>query len=348
MLKIILFPFSALYDLITRFRNYLYDIGKRPSIQFEANVISVGNLTVGGTGKTPHIEYLIRLLKDQYKVATLSRGYGRKTKGFRLADENSSAAILGDEPFQYYRKFGQDITVAVGEERALAIPMILYERPGTKVILLDDAYQHRAVRPLLSILLSDFNRPFYKDSLLPSGRLRESRTGAKRADAVIVSKCPDDLDLNSQQKIYQNILPYIENATPVFFTGIRYGKPLPVFGTTESWQGKKLILFTGLANAAPLIKYLEATYSLSAHLQFSDHQDYKEEDCKKILQTVERYNSNKDHILLTTEKDMVKFYEQGLKAKFEKLPFFYLPMEVYFLNKKEKFDALILEKGILF
>lgn len=348
MLKIVLFPFSTLYDLVTRVRNYLYDIGKRPSIQFEANVISVGNLTVGGTGKTPHIEYLIRLLKDQYKVATLSRGYGRKTKGFRLADEKSSAATLGDEPFQYYRKFGHDIAVAVGEERAVAIPVILYERPATRVILLDDAYQHRAVRPLMNILLSDYNRPFYKDYLLPSGRLRESRTGAKRADALIVSKCPDNLEYKDQEEIVQNILPYIKKDTPVFFTGIRYGKPLAVFGNNNDWQGKKMILFTGLANAQPLVKYLEANYSLSAHLRFADHHDYNEDDSKKIVETFEAYNSSNDHILITTEKDMVKFYEQDLKAKFEKLPFFYISIEVYFLKEKERFDDLIVQKGILF
>lgn len=348
MLRVLLFPFSILYDLITRVRNYLYDTGRRGSVQFEANVIAIGNLTVGGTGKTPHVEYLIRLLKDRYKVATLSRGYGRKTKGFRLADESSSAKTLGDEPYQYFRKFGKEIVVAVGEERALAVPSILLEHPEVKVILLDDAYQHRSVRPLLNILLSDYNRPFYEDYLLPSGRLRESRKGANRADAVIVTKCPDLISFTEKENIQNHLSKYIHKEVPVFFTGIKYGTPVKVFTGEASWQGKKIVLFTGLANAKPLVEYLKTNYALAEHLSFSDHHDYKEADIEVILATFNSLNKNQDHILMTTEKDMVKFFELPLKNKLERVPFFYIPIEIYFLEGKEKFDSLVHKKGIIF
>ena len=201
----LLYPFTLLYGTITDFRNHLYNMGQRPSIQFDTNVINVGNLTVGGTGKTPHVEYLIRLLHSQYKVATLSRGYGRKTKGFILANDEATAESIGDEPLQFYKKFKNECVVSVGEERALAIPHILTEHPETQVVLLDDAYQHRAVTPSFNILLTDYNRLFYQDYPFPSGRLRERRKGAKRANAVIVTKCPDDLSSSAQQAIEQQI-----------------------------------------------------------------------------------------------------------------------------------------------
>ena len=190
LLRILLFPFSWLYYLITQIRNRLYDRGLKPSVKFELPVICVGNLTVGGTGKTPMIEHLIRLLQNRFKVATLSRGYGRATKGIRIAGPSENASTIGDEPFQFYTKFGKRITVAVGEERALAIPTILQECSDTQIILLDDGFQHRKVSPGFSILLTDYHRPFYNDFLLPSGRLRESRWGAERADVIVVTKCP--------------------------------------------------------------------------------------------------------------------------------------------------------------
>jgi tetraacyldisaccharide 4'-kinase len=347
MLRILLFPFAILYDLITRVRNYLYDTGRRYSIQFEANVIAVGNLTVGGTGKTPHIEYLVRLLKTRYKVATLSRGYGRKTKGFHLADETSSAITLGDEPYQYYRKFGKEVVVAVGEERALAVPSILLEHPEVKVILLDDAYQHRAVRPLLNILLSDYHKPFYKDNLLPAGRLRESRKGASRADVVIVTKCPDTITSSEQGNILTCIREYTAMDTPVFFTGIKYGSPVSVFKKFD-WEGRKVVLFTGLADAKPLEAYIRAHYNLVEHFSYSDHHNYSEADLNTILTRFNALNQDWDHILLTTEKDMVKFHEWKLKHKLEEIPFFYIPIEIYFLKEQEKFNTIVYKKGIIF
>ena len=346
MLKIFLYPFAILYDAITRVRNYLYDTGRRGSVRFDINVIAVGNLTVGGTGKTPHIEYLIRLLKDRYKVATLNRGYGRKTKGFLIADESSSASSLGDEPFQYYKKYGKEITVAVGEERALAIPSILLEREETKVILLDDAYQHRAVQPLLTILLSDFNRPFYEDVLLPAGRLRESRKGAKRADIIVVSKCPDKLSEAQQLDIIKAIKQYAKKEIPVFYTGINYGKPICFSDASVDIIGKKVVLITGLANAKPIKEYIQTNYELTKHIEFPDHYNYKVKDVEHIASL---YNELKEtHIIITTEKDMVKLVNPDFKELLKNVPVFYIPIEVYFLKEKEKFEELILAKGVMF
>src|SRR5258706_3745257 len=192
MMRPLLFPFSILYDLVTRIRNRLYDIGHKKSFRFETTVVGVGNLNVGGSGKTPMIEYLVKLLLPQHKVATLSRGYGRKTSGLRFATKSDTADTLGDEPFQFFRKFDHEVLVTVGEDRAYAIPNILLHRPLTDIILMDDAFQHRAVDPQLSILLTDYRQPFYSDWVLPAGNLREARAGAHRSDVVVITKCPGD------------------------------------------------------------------------------------------------------------------------------------------------------------
>ena len=340
LIKILLSPFSFLYWLVTSFRNHLYNIGYTRSFKFDTKVIAVGNLTVGGTGKTPHVEYLIRLLKDRYKIATLSRGYGRKTKGILIADQQATAASIGDEPMQFYKKFSQDVTVTVGEERALAIPTILFEKPGTQVILLDDAYQHRKVTPDLNILLTDYNRPFYKDTILPGGRLRESRAGSKRADVVIVSKCPDNLTEQQRKDITKGIKKYAITTVPVFFTGIAYKGPQAVFANKVD-SIKKVILFSGIAKAGGLKAEVEKKSELVKFFEYPDHHHYSANDFKKMT---EYYNSVKQEglILLTTEKDMVKIISHPDKNILENLPLYYLPIEVFVLQDKEKFDSLIL------
>ena len=348
MLKILLFPFALLYDLVTAVRNYLYDTGKRNSVKFEANVISVGNLTVGGTGKTPHVEYLIRLLKGTYKVATLSRGYGRKSKGFIIADKMSNASIIGDEPYQYYNKFGNEIIVTVGEDRVIAIPSLLMERPETEVILLDDAYQHRGVRPLLNILLSDYNRPFYEDCLMPAGRLRESRKGANRADIVVVTKCPQDISKEKEERIAISINKFTKKSTPIFYSSISYGTPLAVFNKNYTYENKKVLLFTGLANPMPFEEYIKQKFEVSEHLAFKDHYFYKLDDILGIIEKFNIHNVNDDHILMTTEKDMVKLLQEDIKNNLLELPIFYIPIEVYLLKDKKEFDDLIITKGVIY
>jgi tetraacyldisaccharide 4'-kinase len=350
MLKALLFPFAVLYDLITRVRNYLYDTQRRGSIQFEANVIAVGNLTVGGTGKTPHVEYLIRLLSGRYKVATLSRGYGRKTRGFLLAGPDASAQTMGDEPFLYYHKYGQHITVAVGEERALAIPTILFEKPDTQVILLDDAYQHRTVRPLVNILLCDYNRPFYTDFLLPYGRLREARKGAQRADIVVVSKSPELLAPQDRIQIIEQVQKYTTGTTPVLFTSVKYTAPKHLYTQQPLPTSlRKAILVTGLANATPLKNYVDRHYTLLKHLEYRDHYIYKSTDIQSIVAEYQKH-AQEDSFILTTEKDMVKMLAPSEREVLETLPIYYIPIEVYFTDQKDAtlFESIILEKGIHF
>jgi tetraacyldisaccharide 4'-kinase len=333
-LKILLYPFSLAYGLVTGLRNHMYNRGLKPVATFDLPVIAVGNLTVGGTGKTPMVEYLIRLLRPDYKVATLSRGYGRSTKGFRIAGAQDSATTLGDEPFQFYKKFNPEVTVAVGEERALAIPLILQEQ-DVEVILLDDAYQHRSVKPSFNILLSDYNRPFYKDLLLPAGRLRESRVGASRADVVIVTKCPIALNEENLKTIKREISEYGD--APVFFTTLAYGNPV-LFGSDKP-IGTTVILITGIANPVPFISYVEGKYSIKKHLAYGDHKNYERSDLEKIREVVKEFP---DAVVFTTEKDMVKLSDSRFSEYQREIPFYYLPITVQFLKEGSEFDKKIL------
>ena len=331
LLTVLLFPFAILYNLVTKARNHLYNIGSRPSIQFDLPVISVGNLTVGGTGKTPHIEWLIRLLKDEYSIATLSRGYGRKTKGFLLANPDSKATDIGDEPMQFFTKFGEQVTVSVGEERALAIPSILHEQPDTQVILLDDAYQHRRVNPSFNILLTDFHRPFYKDFLLPAGRLRESREGAKRANIIVVSKCPEHLSKTEQETIAKQIRPYAKENTPIYFSTIEYGTPVNIHTEETLTETKQpVILLTGIAQTGPLETYIQQKYELLQHISFSDHADYTSTKIEHILSEVKKHHAQQP-IIITTEKDAVKLKGNHALAQ---LPIYSLGIQIAFLNQE--------------
>jgi tetraacyldisaccharide 4'-kinase len=329
MVNYLLYPFAVLYAAVTSVRNYFYDRGLKPQAEFDLPVISVGNLTVGGTGKTPMVEYLVRLLKNDYKVATLSRGYGRDTKGFRMASASDTAATLGDEPYQFHKKFAPEVNVAVGEERALAIPMIIQECDA-EVILLDDAFQHRRVKASFSILLTDFNRPFYLDHVLPAGRLRETRAGAARADVVVVTKCPEDLSEADQDRIRREIAMY--TSKPVYFATLDYGDPLP-FGKPVPMI-KNVFLVTGIARPEPLVQYITKKYGLARHLAFADHRDYSAGDLKKIQQlSVEQPGT----AIVTTEKDMVKLQVPELAS----CPVYYLPIAVRFLEQGNVFDEMI-------
>ena len=336
LLRILLLPFSWIFLLITHVRNYLYDRGLKPSVKFELPVISVGNLSVGGTGKTPMIEHLIRILADEFQLATLSRGYGRKSKGIRMASAKESPLTIGDEPFQFYKKFGDRITVAVGEERALAIPTILQEYPQTEIILLDDAFQHRRVSPSLNILLSDYNRPFYKDVPLPAGRLREGRQGAARADVIIITKCPGEISDDEMMDIEKLIRLYAEK--PIFFTSIRYGNPLP-FSNKLASPTQNVMLISGIANPKPLEDYVRQTYTLLKHLKFKDHHTYTHSDIEAIAKEADR---NPEMCIMTTEKDKVKLEMPEFQATVNKLPFFYLPIEIDFLKDGKDFDEMVL------
>ena len=329
----LLFPFSILFDAVTSIRNRLYDTGVKPSARFDVPVIGVGNLSVGGTGKTPMIEYLIRLFSDNMKVATLSRGYGRKTNGIRIAKHTDSAITLGDEPFQFYRKFQDKTVVAVGEERALAIPYIMDEYPDTGVILLDDAFQHRRVQPDFQILLTDFNHLFVNDFLLPAGRLRESKRGASRADVIVVTKCPPNISEEDIIAIEGSIRRY--NRKAVFFARISYGNILGV--TTEPpYKQEKIVLVSGIADPAPLVDYFRHNRPVIHHFAFSDHHAYSRRDLDRICEKA----TSAGAVVVTTEKDMVKLDTEIFRKA--SVPLYYLPIEMEFLKNGKEFDEMVL------
>jgi tetraacyldisaccharide 4'-kinase len=335
IIRILLLPLAALYNLVTAIRNRLYDLGLKPSARFDIPLIDVGNLRAGGTGKTPMIEHLIRLLASKHGVATLSRGYGRKTKGMRVANSHDDAFTLGDEPFQFYKKFGQQITVAVGEDRALAIPHIINQFPDTEVILLDDAYQHRAVTPSFNILLTDYQHPFYNDFLLPAGRLRESRMGAGRADVVVVTKCAHDLPEERMMEIEKNIRKYVK--CPVFFSMIRYGSPIDFGG--QGVLGDRVVLVSGIASPRSLVEYVVSNFTLVQHIIFPDHHFYTQNDLNNLRDIVKR---NPGVSLLTTEKDKVKLESVAFASVISEMPAFYLPIETEFIKNGKDFDEMVL------
>lgn len=339
-LKFPLWPFSLVYGATMAVRNRLYDTNLFQSEHFGIPVIAVGNLALGGTGKTPHIEYLIRLLQPNYKVATLSRGYKRKTKGFLLADEVATAAALGDESYQYYRDF-KAVTVAVCEDRVKGINKLISIKPETEVVLLDDAMQHRPVRPSLNILITDFNRPFYNDLVVPAGYLREFRTGAKRAQMVIVSKCPPALDDTFRNNIENNIKKYTGTDTPVFFTSYSYGQPIAIGNKIK--VNKRVLLVTGIANAEPLKHYLlNEGYELVEHIAHPDHHQFSSKDILSIKQLLSSAK-NRDVCVFTTRKDAVKLIDEELLPIIQELPLFYIPIEVAFLNKGDTFDSIVIQ-----
>lgn len=335
----LLFPFAVLYRIATDIRNHLFNIGHKKSFRFEVPTISVGNLNIGGSGKTPTIEYLIRLLKDKYQVATLSRGYGRRTRGLRFAKNDDSAVTLGDEPFQFYKNYAEEIKVVVGEDRAYAIPNIIQEYPDTSVILLDDAYQHRSVDPHFNILLTDFEKPFYKDFILPMGRLREARKEASRAHAIIVTKCKTELPDEKKKEIRDSITKYA-GEKPIFFSSIHYATPKP-FLLTDSKIPNKVVLVSGIARAKPFEDFAQSQFTVLRHFSYADHHLYTLNEIAAIKEFIKNQEDNV--ALLTTEKDMVRLLDPKYEPLLRDIPSFYLPIQMVFTENGSEFDALVLE-----
>ncbi len=326
ILRYLLFPFSILYGWITSIRNFLFDKGILKSYSFDIPIIAVGNLSVGGTGKTPQIEYLIRLLSPNYKIATLSRGYKRKSEGFVLANSNSNAEILGDEPFQIHQKF-PNIHVAVDAQRKNGIEQLLKLDSKPEVILLDDAFQHRKVKAGFYILLSSFDDLYINDFMLPTGNLRESRSGAKRANVIIITKCPKDLSELAQQ----NIIKKIGLNVPIFFSFIDYDSE--VYNEFESKKVEEIIdvdklLLAGIAKPEPFFAYLQAEKNVK--LVYPDHHHFSEKDIEEIK------NKANNKLIITTEKDYVRLKNQNLKS------LFYLPIKSSFISKGDDFNQTIL------
>lgn len=339
LLNILLLPFSFAYGLITFIRNKLYDLGLLKEHLFDKPIIiSVGNLSVGGTGKSPHIEYLIRLLKDKYTVATLSRGYGRKTSGFLLVKESHDASEVGDEPLQFKSRH-PEISVAVDESRARGIRELQKRFPELEVVLLDDAFQHRSVKPNLSVLLTDYNRLFYNDKMLPSGRLREYRSGYKRADILIVTKCPSTISPIEKETIVKEIKP--KSYQKIFFSHINYGEFQPIKNSLRTPIINKeytSFLFTGIANPSLLEAYLQDHFLNVVPLTFPDHHQFSPKDIKKLQETFKSVPSDKK-IIITTEKDTMRLKAPLLKELTKELPLFYIPIEVS-LSPEDKKELL--------
>ena len=340
MARTLLFPFSLLYRLGLALRSGLYRAGLYKRTEFDLPLISVGNLSTGGTGKTPHIEYLIRLLKDHYPIATLSRGYGRKTSGFRLAGPGDTADTIGDEPMQYHHKF-RDIAVAVGEQRALAIPELLMERPETQVVLLDDAFQHLAILPGMNILLTEYNQPYTRDHLLPMGNLREPRSAAERADILIVTKCPPALGAQEQDAIRAELAPLPHQS--LYFTTLDYEAPVLVAGESTDILSPNLLLLTGIARPEPLLEHLRATAQGDVqHLRYPDHHRYTKRDAEAILTRYHNFDARQKAII-TTEKDWMRLMSFHQEFADRNVPVWVLPVRVKFLDGQAGFDRQILQ-----
>jgi len=328
-IRLLLFPFSIVYGAIVMFRNWMFTKGWLKSTSYDFPVICVGNLSVGGTGKSPMIEYLIRLTKGDYKVATLSRGYKRKTTGFLVANAQTTASDIGDEPLQFYSKFATEITVAVEAQRTVGIEALQNLPNSPEVILLDDAFQHRKVTAGFNILLTPYHDLYVNDFMLPAGNLREPIAGAKRANVIVVTKCPTEVSESEMLQITKKLRP--KTYQNVFFTSISYAETIHT--KTEkialtSLKDESFVLITGIANPKPLLQHLNDQELSYSHLKFPDHHHFSESDIKTIKQ-----KAGNKHIL-TTEKDFMR-----LQGSLNNL--YYLPITVAFLAEEEIFQARV-------
>ena len=331
---ILLLPLTMWYAIGVAVRNLLFDLGVKRSVSPDVPTIGIGNLRVGGTGKTPHTEYLIRLLAGR-RVALLSRGYGRATQGFVLSDENSTASQIGDEPLMMARKFPQ-LTVAVCEDRVEGVRRLMEMPQKPDVILLDDVYQHCHIRPALNILLTEYGDPYCNDHILPFGNLREGRRGRRRADIVVVTKCPENLGDDEQQEMRRKLK--LDKRQQLFFSHISYAEPVAVYDAAMPDAVEKVVLVTGIAHPDPLVKHLSGKYKVH-HLRFADHHPFGADDCERIIETYNQLK-NSNAVVLTTEKDAARMRDADVRKYLQPLPLFYIPIKVKFENS-QSFDTVI-------
>ena len=339
-MRILLLPIALLYHIVLSIRHKLYDWHILKSKRFEKPVICVGNLNLGGTGKTPHTEYLIRLLKNDYRVATLSRGYGRRTKGFKLAETSSTYNDLGDEPLLYFKKY-PGIKVAVDEDRVDGVTHLLGEQ-RVEVVLLDDAFQHRSISAGLNILLTEYQRLYMDDYLFPAGTLRDVRSAAKRADIIVISKAPKDLSKEEKQQI-TNKLNISENQK-VYFSYLEHAALQPLNEAAKAFSPEEAdgaFAFCGIGNPKPFVEELKKRYHAVDFLPFGDHHAYKEKDMKAVLDWFEKLDGEKK-IIVTTEKDAARLTNSPYLCQFERTPLYDLPVTVRF-HEEEKFNEEILK-----
>jgi len=340
-LRILLLPFALLYGVAIWLRNLLFDTGILPSKSFPIPVISVGNLSAGGAGKTPHVEYLVDLLKNEYRIAVLSRGYKRKTKGFLLAGPDSTASDIGDEPLQIHKKH-PDILVAVQEKRRKGIERIMREHPEVNLIILDDAFQHRYVNPGLNLLLTGYYNPFFRNFLLPVGNLREAKRRAKRADALVVTKTPKVFSPLDRRFFVQKLRRYkLKN---IYFSRLAYQRFIPMTpGTPDCPPAdiKTIFLLTGIANPESLQERLKTRCKDLVVHRYPDHHQFREKDLKKLRKVFTETISH-SKIVVTTEKDAMRMESEQLREQLDGIPVYCLPVRVAFhRDDKRKFDRMV-------
>jgi len=339
-IHIILYPFAVFYGLAVGIRNWLYDRGIFHSTAFSIPIIGVGNLSVGGTGKTPHTEFILSYVQDEWKTAFLSRGYKRKTKGFFLADEKSTYQTIGDEPYQIYRKFPK-VIVAVDEKRVDGVMKLQKQFPDLQLVVMDDAFQHRQIKIGLTILLTDYFHLYTRDRLLPTGTLREQKSGSKRADIVIVTKCPPDLKPIDMRLVEKEL--NLTGRQQLFFSTYEYEEIVPVFPEKEekkyslqqiNEKNGSLLIVTGIASPEKMIEYLRQFSNLIESLIFPDHHDFSKKDIEKMEQKFAQLPAN-EKIVIVTEKDAVRLLNNAFLSEFLKSKIYYLPIKVKILNHQE-------------
>lgn len=329
----LLYPLALLVDFLTRIRNLCYDWGIFRSEKSPISTLVVGNISVGGSGKTPHVEWLIEKLRSEYKLGVLSRGYGRQTSGFFKADRNSTPEKIGDEPHQIFSRFIQEIPVFVGENRVEALNQIHSREKDLDLIVLDDAFQHRRLKGDFYILLTPYQAPFFKDFLMPVGRLRENRTNGRRADAIVVTKCPQDISAKDQESFRRAIQGYA-GQKPIFFSKLSYGAPYLVSSSVKIFT-REVILVSALADDRLFKEYAEENFNVLEAIHFRDHYNYTSLDASRIKQLAEKHSSRKP-VILTTEKDAQKLKSLADQGFFGDFPIFALPIQVKFESKEEE------------
>jgi tetraacyldisaccharide 4'-kinase len=338
--RVLLLPFAVIYGWIVSIRNTLYAKQYLKSVQFNVPMICVGNLSLGGTGKSPMVEYLLSILSDDYNVATLSRGYKRKTQGYALANATTSALEIGDEPMQFHIKY-PNVSVSVGERRIEAIPQLIQDVPNLELIILDDAFQHREIKADYNILLTEYDNLYCDDFFIPTGDLRDERKSAKRANIIIVTKCPAHLTELDREEIIEKLNP--EPTQHLFFTSIAYDTPYHIYNPTDQWiltMRDEVLLVCGIANPLPLKNYLHENTHTYYQLSYSDHHIFSIEDLNEIKEKFNQINS-KSKLILTTEKDAVRLVKYT--EELHDIPLYVLPIKPHFLfGEQAKFDELVI------
>lgn len=341
VLKILLAPLTFLYGLVIGARNVLYESGLLKSSSFDIPIIGVGNLSMGGSGKTPHVEYLLNLLKPYINVGVLSRGYLRKTSGYREVMRDNSAEQVGDEPLQYKLKYN-DVVVSVSERRAIGIPLMLADHPSLQTVILDDAYQHRAITPSLNILLTDYKFPYIKDHLIPSGRLREGRSAADRADVIVVTKCPADISKEERDEWRSKLKR--RKGVKVFFSTFEYGTPYFMYDANKKLQldlDTHAILLSGIAKPIYLEEYVSSKVGFINIHSYEDHHDFKPHEISLIHRAMQELQGDKK-VVITTEKDSTRLDKHREFLQKHNIPIYILPIRVKFIEEEgQSFDNFV-------